>query len=133
MADVVKLNHPDHRIWVCACGCSTFCLRADGAIFCANCDADHSDGAGWREKLGNDDAPDEIEDWADIQGNGSVDFAKARVKRIASNGDAKLLVVADASGALSCWGDINTNEQLDWCLRKLSDAADLLRKKPIDG
>lgn len=67
----------------------------------------------------------------DVQGNGSVSFAKARVRTLANSPDAKMLVLACEGGAVTVWADYETEEQRKWMLERLEHAADMIRAQRI--
>lgn len=136
MADIVQLHQPQPMTWVCDCGCSTFSLLSDGTAQCAACDADHEGhGSGWLDR--SEDrrtAHEEGDTFADVQGNGSIEFARRRLARIAADEDAVLIVVAKKCGRLSVWSVAETEEQAEWAQRKLKQADDLIARKDLsDG
>ena len=95
MTDIIAFPSARRRIFVCACDCSTFHLCEDGTAECASCGeiAEAENGA-WFDATGSapDRSPDEVAPFSDVQGNGSIDFARARVSGMASDDDAKLVV-----------------------------------------
>ena len=131
MGDIVSLSKPERRVWVCDCGCSTFLLLSDGTAECAACDAPADvDGSGW-SKWTAESRHEEGEAFADIQGNGSVEFARRRVAQMASADDAAALVVIRRDGRISTWSEAETEKQFKWVKRKLKAARDLIcRKEP---
>jgi hypothetical protein len=128
MSDVVNFPTASKQIWVCLCGCSTFQIFDDGSTECSACGQwTPDDGGGWVEELAGRGSF-EGDCFADTQGNGSVEFARARAAKIACQPDVKLVVTASESGALVCWHVVSNEEQRAWALEKL-DAA----KKLIEG
>ncbi|MEL6310896.1 MAG: hypothetical protein AAFQ17_00790 [Pseudomonadota bacterium] len=119
----------EQRIWVCGCGCSTFELLEDGSARCALCAAPvepHPKGAWWT-------VPDNAEEASeppqkDIQGNGSVEFARRRLQQLAQDDDAVMLMVVRSDSSVSLWADAETNEQIEWSRRRLEDADGLLAR-----
>lgn len=132
MSSVANLNPPQRRIWVCACGCSTFNLMSDGAAICANCEwdvMDANDPAGWVRLPAEAEYAGERSPYEDVQGNGSVDFARARIGRLAKDDDVELVVLARTDGTVHAWGTMDTVERLDWARERLVEAAKLLGGK----
>lgn len=125
-AEIITLKRPDPRIWICPCGCSTFRLIETGEAECAACDrrADH-DGGGWHEHPSSQTTP--VDTPFDIvQGNGSIEFAKARARKRAQEPDAALIAVAREDGTLTIWSAAETPKQLKWAKRQLRKLAALL-------
>lgn len=131
MADIVQLQQPQPMTWVCECGCSTFTLLSDGTAQCAGCDADHEAlGSGWLDRSKDRRTPhEEADTFTDVQGNGSVEFARRRLARIASDDDAALVVVAKQDGRVSSWAIADTDDEITWAKARLADAADLIARK----
>lgn len=134
MADIHQLRQPAPRIWICDCGCSTFELLSNGTARCAACDADHEGvGSGWLDRSEDRRSPHaEKETFADVQGNGSVEFARRRVAQMASDENAVLLVVAREDGSLSAWSKAERAEQFAWAEEKLKQATALVTRKAED-
>ena len=133
MADnVVSLKKPAKRIWVCDCGCSTFKLREDGSAICAHCDKQSSEAAdgAWYAPIKDD--PDRNEDLAapfeDIQGNGSVEFARRRLAKLATDDDVTVLAIVKSDGRVHAWSEVETPEQVDWVKDRLDAAHGLIAK-----
>ena len=133
MADVVDFPVRDRgdagdRVWVCACGCSTWTLRCDGQSECASCEKISTvEGGGWSDHLaGGGDVDADLEVFEDVQGNGCADFARASAGRTARRDDRALIVSAGYDGGLSVWGDISTAEERDWALERLAQARALV-------
>jgi hypothetical protein len=128
MSNVVPL-HEEPMIWVCKCGCTTFHALSDGTGECAACDLPHDfDGSGWipraddRMFTGNDV-------FRDVQGNGSVEFARRRVADLAAGEDVVALVVLRTGGEIHTWSDVETAEQVGWVGRRMGDAVDLIKQR----
>lgn len=129
MSDNVFVMLRDPNVWVCNCGCSTFELRSDGTAACAACDTvQDADGAGWSSWTAQS-SKSEDEAFRDIQGNGSVDFARRRVAQMASDDTTTTLIVIRRDGSLSTWSEVETAEQMEWLRRKLDQAATLVASK----
>ncbi|QDP55357.1 MAG: hypothetical protein Tp176DCM1853251_41 [Prokaryotic dsDNA virus sp.] len=132
MTDIIAFPSARRRIFVCACDCSTFHLCEDGTAECASCGeiAEAENGA-WFDATGSapDRSPDEVAPFSDVQGNGSIDFARARVSGMASDDDAKLVVVARGVGAVHVWSDAETDAQIEWAREMLECASCMLEKK----
>ncbi len=132
MADVVDFpgGASERQIWVCLCGCSTWELNRDGTAQCAGCDGiAEAETGGWYEDIaeGPERNPDLPAPVADVQGNGSEEFARRRMARMAEGADVRLLVVARESGAVSLWrADTATVDQLQWMHRRLDEAREML-------
>lgn len=125
---VVQFERPKSRIWTCNCGCSTFSIYEDGAVACAACDAVQSvnvPGTWFTERAAAPEREDEI--FRDVQGNGSVEFAKARLRKMAQDDDLALIVVAKEGGAVSTWAAAETKEQAVWTIQRLRDAIKLIK------
>jgi hypothetical protein len=133
MNNVITLHDQKPMIWVCACGCSTFYALDDGTGECAACNSPHDfDGSGWI--LRTDDrgyTGDEV--FRDVQGNGSVDFARRRVARQAAGDDVVVIVVIKDGGEISTWANVETSEQVEWIERRMSDAVAMIRKRREDA
>ncbi|WP_212525860.1 hypothetical protein [Actibacterium sp. MT2.3-13A] len=129
MSEVVNFV-PPKVVWVCCCGCSTFELRGDGEAECANCGAFASaDDGNWYDRIKGGQARDESADepFKDIQGNGSVEFARARIARLAADCDAVAIVVVKDDGRLHAWYEASSEDQVQWTVGRLDEAKGLLR------
>ncbi|MFY0633673.1 MAG: hypothetical protein JXQ91_07670 [Vannielia sp.] len=125
------VNFPDQKdeIWVCGCGCSSFQLNGDGSTECAACGGWCEDNSGWYAEISDGPELDpSINPISDIQGNGSVDFARRRVRQLAGQEDAALLIVATTDGAVSVWCNAETPEQMAWHFKRLSAAHTCLKE-----
>lgn len=129
---VVNFPTVQPRVFVCDCGCSTFALLEDGEAQCANCSgfADVDTGA-WFKAIESAPARAENEEppFADVQGNGSVEFARARIANMAGDDDVKLCIIARENGAVHVWAEAETPEQLEWCDEEIEQAKSILRKR----
>jgi len=129
---VVNFPSQKPQIWICDCGCSSFTLRADGEAECCNCElvADGV-GGGWMERIRNGPSRDPEADppYADVQGNGSEEFARRRLQRLASQDDVVALAVVKEDGRVSSWSVAETDEQIAWTQRLYGVAAELIGKK----
>ncbi|TNC05553.1 hypothetical protein [Paracoccus marcusii] len=135
MADIVQLQQPQPMTWVCECGCSTFTLLSDGTAQCAGCDADHEAlGSGWLDRSKDRRTLyEEADTFTDVQGNGSTIFARRRIARIAADEDAAMIVVAKEDGRISAWSIAETEDQVAWAHKKLTQAADLIGRKDVSN
>lgn len=136
MADIVHLAAPKVRIWICDCGCSTFNLVSDGSAICANCEADHEGaGAGWLDRCESRQTRHaETEVFSDLQGNGSIEFARRRIAHMAAGDDVAMIVIARDCGSISTWSKAETVEQDRWMRRKLKQAGNLFKRRaPTHG
>lgn len=125
-AEIIALKRPDPRIWICPCGCSTFRLIETGEAECAACDR-RADGerGGWDTHPSNQTTS--VENPFDIvQGNGSVEFAKARAARRAQEPDAALIAVAREDGTVTIWSAAENPKQIKWAKRQLRKLSGLL-------
>ena len=131
MGNVVRFSAKEPLIWVCNCGCSTFELLDSGIASCAACGSVADvDGSGWSSWTAVS-RHSEDEAFTDIQGNGSVEFAKRRVARLAQDDDVSVLVVIRSDGGLTVWSAAETQDQIEWVKRKISQASNLIgRKEP---
>jgi len=127
MADIVNLN-PETRIWVCECGCATFHLRSDGEAECAVCDGTAAaQGQGWFDRLsGKQRDPDLDKPVNDINGNGSVDFARRRMTKLASGDDNAIIIIVEKDGRIRTWSVVETEEQEEWAKEQIEAALDLI-------
>lgn len=100
--NVTPLKQPAPRIWICNCGCASFSLLEDGTAECAMCGetVSETDGAGWKGIKGESNTENPI---TDINGNGSIEFAKRRVESLASDADAFAIIVIKEGGAIHSW------------------------------
>lgn len=128
MSNVVTI-HQEPMLWVCVCGCTTFHALSDGTGECAACNKPHDfEGSGWIVRIddrvftGNDV-------FRDVQGNGSIEFARRRVADLAAGDDVVALVVLRVGGEIHTWSDVETGEQVEWLERRMSDAVDLIKKR----
>ena len=119
------------KIWVCGCGCSTFKISGRLEVICASCGGATESGVelgSWYEVAkdaplrGPDDLPR-----ADIEGNGSEEFWRARIANIASDDDVALAVIVKKNDSLHVFGLISTAPQLKWGNRKLREAMKIMR------
>lgn len=127
---VVNFPSPTPVIWVCECGCSTFELHETGEAVCANCQCTSSaSGGAWFEDITKGPArdPDAPPPIADVQGNGSVEFARGRIQQLAAQSDAVVLVVVRECGAVHTWSATETDEQIQWAKRKIAEGEALIR------
>lgn len=135
MGNVVSLSKPDPMVWVCNCGCTTFLLLSDGTATCAACDSlTDGLGAGWLEA--KEDRRTETvahETFADIQGNGSVEFARRRVAKMAMEETASLLIVARKDGSISAWYEAETEDQVEWVKARADQAVALIARRFENG
>lgn len=129
MGEIVSLAKPEPRLWVCNCGCSTFELRDNGDAICAACQclAD-VDGSGWSSWTAQSQYTEDTA-FRDVQGNGSVDFARRRVAGMATDPTVRMVMVVRADGDLSLWSSAETAKQIAWAKQRLRQAAALLKRK----
>ena len=125
MDNLIPLFKPDPKIWVCNCGCNTFLLQDDGAAICANCD-EYCDIGGWKVSSHGDNEFDGTS-FRDVQGNGSVDFAKSRLERLSKDDDAAIVVVVKENGTVHAWSPLETRDQMRWVRRRLYEAYTLIK------
>lgn len=136
MSDVVKFGPKAPKtplIWVCTCGCSTFELLSDNTVRCPVCEiVSPSPDGGWyapeTDKMWEGKESDEAP-IRDISGNGSVEFARARLRKYATDEDAMAICVFKEDGAVHTWSMVETAEQLEWLKRKLEVAYELTARK----
>lgn len=123
MGDVVQIPR---RILLCLCGCSTFEMYESGETECSNCGLKSiADGTGW--------APDphveskaEREPFKDVQGNGSIEFTKRRLQRLAADDTVAMIVLAFEDGSVTTWSNADTLSRCDWVASRMSIAQSLL-------
>ena len=133
--NVVILAKPDPMIWICDCGCSTFNLRDDAEAECAACDAlVVGAGQGWYERIADQPKRDpNLEDpTADVQSNGSEDFARRRIASFAHDDDVFCNIVIRDDGTVHVWGRerLETRAQISWMTRKLRIARQMMGMGP---
>ena len=113
------------RIAVCGCGCSTFELYEGGGVVCANCSVGFDGISSWyRIKPEVSEGGGSV--FRDIRGNGSVSFARERLRRLATADDNVVLVVVEETGEVSVWCGIETRRQKRWALKRLRVAKKLI-------
>lgn len=116
------------RLAVCGCGCSTWELRGDGSVLCAQCEVESSRVERWyRIKPAVPDV--DTAAISVIRGNGSVSFARERLRRMSGSEDARMLIVALSDGRVSTWFDFETRREYRWMKRRLKDAMRMLRSE----
>lgn len=127
MGDVTKIGPAEETVFVCRCGCSTWLLLDDAAVECAACGNRSVDyGAWYREKPEAKDFTGTP--FTNVQGNGSVEFARRRITQMASDPDVRLALVVRTSGTLNLWSDVHGKKQIKWARRRLKEVAGLLKK-----
>jgi len=124
------------KIWVCACGCSTFELLSTHMLHCPVCETvSASPDGGWytldTDKMWQGDTPDATP-IRDISGNGSVEFARARLRKYAADDDVAAILVFKEDGAVHAWSAVETREQLEWLKQKLDVAYELTTRNIAD-
>lgn len=119
------------EIWVCACDCSTFNLRSDGVAECASCGEIAEAGCGgWYDGIRNGPMRDEELEAPirDVQGNGSVEFARRRISQFADAEDAVAVVVLRDRGGIHTWTSVETEEQIAWLARRMGEAIKIMSR-----
>lgn len=98
-------------------------------IRCANCDVEtDSEAGGWVRE-----PDDEVREhdaglvFGDVQGNGSVEFARRRITQMVSRDDVTAIVLVREDGRIQTWTRVETTEQMDWLTRRMKQAMKLLR------
>lgn len=126
--NVISIPRAPNKIWICDCGCASFYLLEGGEAECAMCNGSVSaDVGGWKE-YGPEKRSDVETPVIDIQGNGSVEFAKRRVSTISSDPDAAILVVVKESGSVTAWSIADSENQIEWVSEQLDVAKDIIAK-----
>ena len=127
MSNVVSLDHAP-MMWVCVCGCASFSLLSDGSTECCNCGEVEPGDNKWAT---HDPQQNEYDGQAflDIHGNNSVEFAKSRIGRLASDADIALVFVAKEGGSTHAWSAATDSDQLDWAIEKIDIARDLIEQR----
>ena len=115
MTNVVALPRREPLYWRCACGCMSFNLRDDGAAECAGC-GEGSGVGGWRERLREVDAPEDVTPFDVVTGLG-------RAATLAFAKTAKFVLAADGHGKIKTWSAADAHNE--WVRAILRDAADL--------
>ena len=119
MSDVIQIPIRRDEIWVCLCGCSSFSLLGDGSIECSSCGTWAEEMGSWYEEKPAAEATDDPP-FGDIQGNGSVDFAKAQVIRSVQSVDVVMIMTVAENGRLKLWTSVEGKAQEKWLLRQFS-------------
>ncbi len=132
MSNVVDLHQPDPKAWICDCGCMTFVVLSDGTFECANCQVISApDHGGWSDIMqGGLSDKDSAEAFMTVHGGDSVEFTKARLKRLASDDDVECIAVIKSTSKVHVWSAAETQEQVEWTHRRLDDAKDVVAPKP---
>ena len=128
MSNVTPFQSKVEYLWVCSCGCSTFELLDTGHARCAACAvcAPEEQG-GWY-------APEDASEWVgdapvrDVQGNGSVEFARRRVAQLAQEPDVVATIVVRSDGTVHSWSSAETAAQFSWLRRQLVAAYRSIRR-----
>lgn len=113
-------------IWVCRCGCSTWELCEDGSGRCANCNMPSPCAGKWY-RIKPDAGDVDAAPYGMVRGNGSVSFARERLKRLSGSEDAAMLIVAMSDGSVSLWCAAETKKQRRWAFRRLKEARGMLK------
>jgi len=113
------------RIAVCGCGCSTFELYEGGGVVCASCSVGFDGISSWY-RIKPDVPESDGSVFRNVRGNGSVSFARERIRRLATADDNAMLVVVNASGEVSTWCAAETRKQKRWALKRLRAAKKLI-------
>jgi hypothetical protein len=128
MAEVIFFDQPALKIWVCGCGCASFDLMSDGSAKCSLCGEWDTEEGGWfRDVVDRPDVGDDVNPVKDIHGNGSVDFARRRAQKVASDPDARLVVSACQEGAVTVWSNVESEDQRSWAIERLQQAIALIK------
>ena len=125
MSNVVPMQE-EKRIWACGCGCTTFHSFDDGSGECAAClEPVGFDCSGWvpvndsRVYTGRDL-------FRTVQGNGSVEFARRRIEKLASARDVAVVVVIRDEGQVHTWALAESPEQFEWVRERMADAVTMI-------
>lgn len=128
MGEVTQIGARPDTIFVCQCGCSTWRLLNDATVECAACENRSMSAAAWYEEKPK--APEfDGEPFVDIQGNGSVEFARSRLQRMAADPDLSLIVLVRENGTIHMWSNAETKKRIKWTVQRLKQAADLLKRR----
>lgn len=135
MSEIIPLPQKQRRLWICQCGCSSFDLLDDGSASCAACEEPaHSDAGGWFTDVDSgSDRPEGLDPpFNDIQGNGSVEFARRRIEAMTRGSDVVGIVCLRSNGAISTWTEADTGERVRWVCDQLDAAKALFSKHNKD-
>lgn len=132
MGEVIQFGEKDDRIWVCGyCGCDAFHLHEDTTASCASCG--YRDNAGrWHSELKPDGKPDEGPT-RHIDRAGSVDLARAKLRKDAMDPGAVAIIVLFSDGRIHAWNgclDQQTDERKTWFRERTETAISLLNGEP---
>jgi hypothetical protein len=129
MGEVINISADAPLVWVCECGCSTFHMMSDSSAECSACEKAHDGiGNGWIDRDRRSSVPPG-DVFADTQGNGSVEFARLRVAKMASDDNVRALIVAREDGSISTWTAAEDAAQVAWVVEKVHQACDLMARK----
>ncbi len=127
--NIIQIEKPEPLIYVCECGCSSFGLLSDGSTECQNCGTvDAEWHGGWENHDPVLRGKDASASFTDTTGNGSVDFARARMSRIASDDDCTLIVIAKDDSTVHVWPKAEEQQQLARASKQMDVAMNLLRR-----
>ena len=124
MSKIIDFPVVEDRIWVCLCGCSTFKLIEDGSMECSACGNWSRDGSWYEDKPAGGAGAGAA--FSDVQGNGSVEFARAHMRRMASDPEMQMVAVARPDGSVSAWFNVGSEDERKWMHRRLDDIRGLL-------
>lgn len=128
MADVIPIRpaKAEKRVWVCACGCSTFTFYEDGTAECPHC-GEAAETGGWEPPDQATDRPDDgPRQFQSIQGN-IPDFAQHRIARFAGSEQATMLIIGMADGTVHTWAASEKADDPEWLWDIILRATRLLR------
>lgn len=129
MDNVIPLFREE--IWVCECGCATFQLYANGSAKCAHCMGVVEGSGSWFEEISSVSSRTDKTPFTDIFGNGSSDFSRARIARLAAAKDLVMMALAMEDGTVTVWNAAQTPEQARWVVRKMRQLKRLMRRQLI--
>lgn len=135
--NVIPFKPADPLIWVCRCGCQSWRLQSDGQIECCNClniSCDHH--GDWITHLPEPVPTDQTTAGTLIvKAMGNAGFARNGVVRtieqLHKDDKISLLSVYDTDGYGKHWTNIETQEDKDFCLRKLHELIAIIENTGI--
>lgn len=68
--------------------------------------------------------------FSNVEGNGSIEFAKRVVAKRAAAKDVCAIVVIRANGATHVWSDVDSDEKHQWLSDMFDAAKQMARPKP---
>ncbi|MDO6966967.1 hypothetical protein [Rhizobium alvei] len=126
----------ERLIYLCVeCGCSTFYMYSDGTTECAACNGLDAGGE-WVTKLESQPKSPEKTDAGSFSVTcvGSPELARERVVKNINTRKGELALLGGwfEDGSVSLWDGAEDDDQNDWLINKLREAADHLDMRKVN-